>query len=84
MHKLLMSVMAAVLIMPLAIQTPVLAMTEEDTEIYMPDESLKAAINKQFRRPSDAPVYRSDLENISSLIIPNANITSLEGLQYAK
>jgi Leucine-rich repeat (LRR) protein/putative cell wall-binding protein len=78
-----MLVMVAILIMPIVVQTPVLAMSEEDTEIYMPDEYLKAAINKQLRRESGAPIYRSDIEMIDSLTIPNAKITSLEGLQYA-
>lgn len=53
----------------------------EDDEVVFPDGKLEARIRTQINKPTGAIMLR-DVKGITTLDIMNAQVTSLEGLQY--
>ena len=51
--------------------------------VDFPDPNLRAAIATALGKPSGATITAADMETLTALFAPNANITDLTGLEYA-
>ena len=49
--------------------------------VHIPDVNLRAAINKTLNKPSDAPIGKSEILNLTQLNV--ADIRTLTGLEHA-
>lgn len=55
---------------------------DQNQEVNIPDENLKAAINQQLGQTENSKITTENLSTITTLNANNRNIKSLEGLQY--
>ncbi len=54
-----------------------------DIDVEIPDPNLRAAIAAALGKASGAPITTADMENLTRLDAPNANISNLTGLEAA-
>ena len=56
---------------------------EEQTQAAIPDANLRIAIETALGKARGAPVTRAEMASLTSLEVPNSNISDLKGLEFA-